>query len=70
MRGQGRWPAIDAWFNAMETRETYLGIKSDIYTHVFDLPPQIGGAHCPCAYAVVLNTAKGCCAASMPSLSC
>ncbi len=44
VRGQGRWPAIDAWFNAMETRETYLGIKSDIYTHVHDLPPQIGGA--------------------------
>lgn len=43
VRGQGRWPAIDAWFDAMETRETYLGIKSDIYTHVFDLPPQIGG---------------------------
>lgn len=45
VRGQGRWPAVDAWFDAMETRDTYLGIKSDIYTHVFDLPPQIGGAH-------------------------
>ena len=45
VRGQGRWPALDAWFDAMETRDTYLGIKSDIYTHVFDLPPQIGGAH-------------------------
>ncbi len=43
VRGQGRWPAVDAWFNAMETRDTYLGIKSDIYTHVHDLPPQIGG---------------------------
>jgi hypothetical protein len=50
VRGQGRWPAIDAWFNAMETRDTYLGIKSDVYTHVFDLPPQIGGEHlCLCS---------------------
>ncbi len=28
----------------METRETYLGLKSDFYTHVHDLPPQLGGA--------------------------
>lgn len=27
----------------METRESYLGTKSDIYTHVHDLPPQLGG---------------------------
>ena len=88
VRGAGRWPAIDAWFAAMEvsphmpshdlaetcvnsrlglvtaasykrgipspsnqintlppqTRETYCGLKSDIFTHVKDLPPQIGGA--------------------------
>lgn len=28
VRGDGRWPNIDAWFNEMETRPTYLGIKS------------------------------------------
>lgn len=27
----------------METRDAYLGTKSDIYTHVHDLPPQLGG---------------------------
>lgn len=33
----------------METRETYLGLKSDFYTHVHDLPPQLGGTHrCSC----------------------
>ena len=39
-----RWPNLDAWFDAMEQRPTYLGIKSDFYTHVHDLPPQIGGS--------------------------
>lgn len=28
VRGDGGWPALDAWFNEMETRPTYLGIKS------------------------------------------
>ena len=27
----------------MEKLPTYLGLKSDFYTHVHDLPPQIGG---------------------------
>jgi glutathione S-transferase len=27
----------------METRDSYLGTKSDVYTHVHDLPPQLGG---------------------------
>jgi hypothetical protein len=40
-----RWPHVDRWFDAMEGRETYLGLNSDYYTHVHDLPPQLGGAH-------------------------
>lgn len=36
MRGAGRFPALEAWFNAMESRPTYLGTKSDHYTHVGD----------------------------------
>lgn len=28
VRGDGRWPNVEAWFNEMETRPTYLGIKS------------------------------------------
>jgi hypothetical protein len=43
IRGEGRWPQVDRWFAAMEQRETYLGTKSDYYTHCHDLPPQLGG---------------------------
>ncbi|PNW88790.1 hypothetical protein CHLRE_01g044700v5 [Chlamydomonas reinhardtii] len=43
LRGQGRWPAVDRWFAAMESRPTYLGTRSDYYTHAHDLPPQLGG---------------------------
>jgi glutathione S-transferase len=34
---------IEAWFVAMEARPSYRHIQSDYYTHVHDLPPQIGG---------------------------
>ena len=43
IRGKGRWPAIDRWFEAMEKRDTYMGLRSDFYTHCHDLPPQLGG---------------------------
>eukprot|EP01025_Chloroclados_australasicus_P018932 TRINITY_DN2011_c0_g1_i1.p1 TRINITY_DN2011_c0_g1~~TRINITY_DN2011_c0_g1_i1.p1 ORF type:complete len:511 (-),score=60.95 TRINITY_DN2011_c0_g1_i1:294-1826(-) len=45
IRGTGKWPNIEKWFNALETRPTYLGTKSDHYTHCHDLPPQLGGCH-------------------------
>jgi len=45
VRGEGRWPAVEAWFNALEQRDTYMGTKSDYYTHSHDLPPQLGGCH-------------------------
>jgi hypothetical protein len=32
MRGSGKFPALEAWFDAMESRPTYLGTKSDHYT--------------------------------------
>ena len=38
-----RYPYLLKWFEAMDTRGSYRGIKSDYYTHVQDLPPQIGG---------------------------
>jgi hypothetical protein len=38
-----RWPALQAWYSAMDSRPTYARIKGDYYTHVHDLPPQIGG---------------------------
>lgn len=40
---QGRWPNVERWFEAMEARPAYAGFKSDHYTHVHDLPPQLGG---------------------------
>ncbi|MEW5302529.1 MAG: hypothetical protein WDW36_005306 [Sanguina aurantia] len=43
LRGTGRWPALERWFNALEARPTYLGTRSDYYTHAHDLPPQLGG---------------------------
>ena len=43
VRGQGRWPNIERWFDALETRPAYLAFRSDHYTHCHDLPPQLGG---------------------------
>lgn len=43
LRGTGQWPNLEAWFAALELRPSYLGTKSDFYTHVHDLPPQLGG---------------------------
>ncbi|CAM9555828.1 unnamed protein product, partial [Sphacelaria rigidula] len=42
LRSDGRWPAINRWFEALEMRETYMATKSDFYTHVRDIPPQYG----------------------------
>ncbi len=43
VRGEGRFPNLEAWFEAMEQRPAYLGSRSDFYTHCHDLPPQLGG---------------------------
>eukprot|EP00747_Dinoflagellata_sp_TGD_P220291 gnl/TRDRNA2_/TRDRNA2_92287_c0_seq1.p1 gnl/TRDRNA2_/TRDRNA2_92287_c0~~gnl/TRDRNA2_/TRDRNA2_92287_c0_seq1.p1 ORF type:complete len:735 (+),score=106.32 gnl/TRDRNA2_/TRDRNA2_92287_c0_seq1:319-2205(+) len=42
--GSKRWPQINAWFDALETRENgvYMATQSDWYTHVKDIPPQYG----------------------------
>lgn len=42
-RADGRWPALQRWFSAMETRPPYLAVKGDYYSHCHDLPPQLGG---------------------------
>ncbi|ELR98669.1 glutathione S-transferase family protein [Gloeocapsa sp. PCC 73106] len=34
---------LGAWFDALESRSTYLGTQSDFHTHTHDLPPQMGG---------------------------
>lgn len=41
----GRFPAVTAWFAAMDGREAYRGTKSDFHTHSHDLPPQMGGCY-------------------------
>lgn len=37
------FPHVNAWFDAMETLDSYRLTKSDYYTHCWDLPPQLGG---------------------------
>ena len=37
------FPNISGWFDALESRQTYLGTQSDFHTHCHDLPPQMGG---------------------------
>ena len=46
IKGHGSpWPNITRWFDALESRPSYQGIRSDWHTHVHDLPPQLGGCH-------------------------
>mmetsp|Transcript_22562 Transcript_22562/g.69702 ORF Transcript_22562/g.69702 Transcript_22562/m.69702 type:complete len:468 (-) Transcript_22562:25-1428(-) len=42
LRGGGRWPNVDAWFEAFEARPSYAASRSDWYTHANDIPPQYG----------------------------
>jgi len=42
LRRNTNWPHVEEWFLAMEGRPSYRHIQSDFYTHVKDLPPQIG----------------------------
>ncbi len=42
IRNSGKYPYIDRWFDAFESRESYIATKSDYYTHVCDIPPQYG----------------------------
>lgn len=42
MRDNPRFPNLERWFQAMESRESFRNIKSDWYTHALDLPPQVG----------------------------
>ena len=37
------FPAVNRWFDSMETLDAYQLTKSDYYTHNWDLPPQLGG---------------------------
>ena len=37
LRDVKAFPNISNWFDALETRKTYLGIQSDFHTHCHDL---------------------------------
>merc|ERR1711871_349660 len=39
------YPHLLKWYQAMDNRPAYRGIKSDYYTHCQDLPPQIGSCY-------------------------
>lgn len=39
---RAKYPAIDAWFRALEELPSYDATRSDFYTHVMDIPPQYG----------------------------
>jgi len=41
IRTGGRWPALERWFEAMESRPAYAALRGDFYTHCLDLPPQL-----------------------------
>jgi len=42
VRGSGKYPNIDRWFEAFELLPSYMATKSDWYTHIKDIPPQYG----------------------------
>lgn len=42
IRNNPQYPAIERWFQGMESRESFANIKSDWYTHAMDMPPQVG----------------------------
>mmetsp|Transcript_12453 Transcript_12453/g.18695 ORF Transcript_12453/g.18695 Transcript_12453/m.18695 type:complete len:349 (-) Transcript_12453:59-1105(-) len=42
IRGNMKWPCLQKWFGAMESRPTYINSRNDYYSHVHNLPPQIG----------------------------
>lgn len=45
IRDRSKYPAINAWLDALETRPSIQASKSDYYTHAHDLPPQLGGCN-------------------------
>ena len=45
LRNLDMFPRLSKWFDAIETREAYIGTQSDFHTHCHDLPPQMGGCY-------------------------
>lgn len=62
LRRNEAYPHLEAWFVGMEGRPAYRHIASDFYTHVHDLPPQVGGCRSTAsasAYADAIDGADG-----------
>jgi len=45
LRNADTFPRLSKWFDALETRETYIGTQSDFHTHCHALPPHMGGCY-------------------------
>lgn len=45
VRSNPRWPSLNLWYSAMDSRPAYQAMKSDDFTHTHDLEPQIGPCH-------------------------
>jgi glutathione S-transferase len=41
LRDASEYPHLCAWLDAFEARPSYLATKSDMYSHVTDIPPQV-----------------------------
>lgn len=54
-----RYPNLLKWYEAMDQRPAYRGIKSDYYTHCHDLPPQIGSCYSTPAAAAYAEEIDG-----------
>jgi glutathione S-transferase len=42
VRGADRWPALNAWFDALDSRPSYQALKSDDFTIAHNLELQVG----------------------------
>lgn len=64
LRDPNEYPHLCAWLDAFESRPSYLATKSDMYTHVMDIPPQYGpgyGVGEADAYAKAIGGKDGSC---------
>lgn len=65
------YPNLQRWYDAMDSREAYRGIKSDYYTHCHDLPPQIGNCYStPMAKPFMAEIDGGAWDINIPAISC
>lgn len=59
VRGNERWPAVNSWYDAMDSRPTYQAMKSDDFTITHTLEPQIGPCRSAAAGAAYRDKVNG-----------